>query len=174
MKRVAVLVLIAACDRRAPTPQPEPAPLGSAIAVPDVTTIDWRNQPYELSTLGVVITKEGRAEFVLVEDGAGEMRADQSPTAKGTSGSLVLAPAHYADLDGDGHDEAIIPFEMRTMRPDEAQSMFGAFAYTLRQGIPLRIGVVTAESPIDVDGATLSASEPATRWRWANGQFETF
>lgn len=173
MNRLAVLVLIAACDRRAPKEQPSPS-LGSGIVVPDVTTIDWRNRQYELSTLGVVIAKEGRAEFTLVEDGAGEMRAVQSPDAKGTNGSLVLAPAHYADLDGDDHDEAIIPFEMRTMHPDESQSVFGAFAFTLRQGIPLRIAVVTADAPIDVDGATLSSGDPPKRWRWANGTFETY
>jgi len=174
MNRLAVLVLIAACDRRAPKEQPPPAPLGSAIALPDVTTMDWRNQTYELSTLGTVIAKDGRAEFRLVEDSSGEMRADQSPDTKGkgTEGSLVLAPAHFADLDGDSHDEAIIPFEMRAMHPGEpAEHVFGAFAYTLREGIPLRIGVVTATAPIDVNGATLSTTDPPNRWHWANGAF---
>lgn len=171
MNRIAVLVLIAACDRRAPEAQPAPLP-GSAFALPDITTIDWRNQLYELSTLGTVQAKDGRAEFRLVEDAAGEMRADQSPSAKGTEGSLVLAPAHYADLDGDGHDEAIIPFEMRAMHPgNPADHVFGAFAYTLRQGLPLRIDVVTAQAPIDVDGKTLSTTDPPSRWHWANGQF---
>jgi hypothetical protein len=167
-----MLVLIAACDRTSDRAAPRQSPpLGSAIVVPDITTIDWRNQPYELSTLGTVIAKDGRAEFVLVEDGAGEMRADQSPTAQGTNASLVLAPAHFADLDGDGHDEAIIPFEMRTMHPDEAQHLFGAFAYTLRQGLPLRIDVVTSQAPIDVDGATLSTTKPPSRWQWIDGRF---
>lgn len=171
MNRLAVLVLIAACDRRAPKEQANPPLSGSAIVVPDVTTIDWRNQSYELSTLGTVTAKDGRAVFRIVEDGAGEMRADQSPAAKGTDGSLVLAPAHFADLDGDNHDEAIIPFEMRTTHPDEAQHVFGAFAYTLREGLPLRIGVVTAESPVDVDGATLHTAEPPALWRWVDGRF---
>ncbi len=170
MNRLAVLVLIAACDRKAPKEQPPPLP-GSAIVVPDVTTIDWRNQTYELSTLGTVKATDGRAAFHLVEDAGGETRADQSPSAKGVEGSLVLAPAHFADLDGDGHDEAIIPFEMRAMRPGEADHVFGAFAYTLREGLPLRLGVVTANAPIDVDGATLSTSDPPTRWHWANGRF---
>jgi hypothetical protein len=168
-KGLAVLVLIAACDRKAPNERPAPRE-GSAIVVPDVTTIDWRNQPYELASLGVVTAKNGRAEFWLVED-SGEMRATQSPDARGTKGSLVLAPAHFADLDNDGHDEAIIPFEMRSMHPDEAHHVFGAFAYTLREGLPLRIGVVTAESPIDVQGTTLSATDPPMRWTWSNGQF---
>lgn len=166
-----VLVLIAACDRKAPAPAHE-RPAGSAIAIPDVTTTDWRNQTYELSTLGTVKATEGRAEFKLVEDPSGEVRADQSPAAKGTEGSLVLAPAHFVDLDGDQHDEAIIPFEMRAMHPgDPAEHVFGAFVYTLREGIPLRLDVVTAQSPIDVDGATLSATEPPARWHWANGRF---
>lgn len=170
MNRVVVLVLIAACDRRAPKEQPPPLP-GSAIVVPDITTIDWRNQMYELSTLGTVQAKDGRAEFKLVVDAAGEVRADQSPAAKGIDGSLVLAPAHYADLDGDDHDEAIIPFEMRSMQPGEAQHVFGAFAYTLREGLPMRIDVVTAQSPIDVDGKTLSASDPPVRWHWTGGRY---
>lgn len=170
MTRIAVLVLIAACDRRAPDARPAPAP-GSAIVVPDVTTIDWRNQAYELSSLGTVTATNGRATFRLVEDAAGEVHADQSPAAKGTEGSLVLAPAHFVDLDGDGHDEAIIPFEMRSMHPGEAQHVFGAFAYTLREGLPLRIGVVTAEAPIDVQGATLSTTDPPTQWWWTGGRF---
>ena len=172
MNRVWVLVLIAACDRRAPKEQPPPL-AGSAMVVPDVTTIDWRNQSYELSTLGTVTAKDGRAEFRIVEDSTGEMRADQSPEAKGkgTEGSLVLAPAHFEDLDGDGHDEAIIPFEMRSMHPGEAQHVFGAFAYTLREGLPLRLDVVTANAPIDVNGATLSSTDPPSRWHWANGRF---
>ncbi len=170
MSRIAVLVLIAACDRDAP-PRVRPAPApGSAIVVPDVTTIDWHNQPYELASLGVVTAKNGRAEFTIVEE-AGEVRASQAPDATGTGGSLVLAPAHFVDLDGDGHDEAIIPFEMRSMHPGEAQHVFGAFAYTLRQGLPLRIGVVTAQAPIDVQGATLSSTDPPARWHWAGGAF---
>jgi hypothetical protein len=168
--RLAVIALVAACDRRAPKQDPTP-PLGSAIALPDVTTIDWRNQSYELASLGSVIAKDGRAEFRIVETSTGEMHADQSPDAKGTNGALVLAPAHYADLDGDGHDEAIIPFEMRTMHPDEAQHVWGAFAYTLRAGLPTRLGVVTAEAPIDVDGATLTSADPPVRWHWKSGAF---
>lgn len=172
MNHVWVLVVIAACDRKEP-PKPEPVPTGSALVVPDVTTIDWRNRDYELSSLGTVTAKDGRAEFRIVEDKSGEMRADQTPSAKdkGTAGSLVLAPAHFADLDGDGHDEAIIPFEMRAMHPNSAEHVWGAFAYTLREGLPTRIGVVTAEAPVDVDGKTLSTTDPPARWHWVNGRF---
>jgi hypothetical protein len=173
MRHLAALVLIAACDRKAPAHDHEPAP-GSAVALPDVTTIDWRNQSYELSTLGTVKATDGRAEFKLVEDASGEVHADQSAIAKGTTGSLVLAPAHFVDLDGDSHDEAIIPFEMRAMHPNEpAEHVFGAFAYTLREGLPLRVDVVTAQSPIDVDGAKLSSSEPPMHWHWTSGKFVT-
>lgn len=173
MSRLVVLVLIAGCGREDRAPRHEPAPTGSAIVVPDVTTIDWRNQSYQLASLGTVTAKDGRAEFRIVEDATGELRADQSPATRdqGTAGSLVLAPAHYVDLDGDGHDEAIIPFEMRAMHPGEAQHVFGAFAYTLRQGLPLRLDVVTAEAPIDVAGKTLSTTKPPTKWQWTTGRF---
>jgi hypothetical protein len=166
-----MLFAIAACGRETSNEPPRREPRGSAIVVPDVTTIDWRNQRYDLASLGTVATKDGRADFRIVEEPSGEMRAEQGSGSSGTAGSLVLAPAHFADLDGDGHDEAIIPFEMRSMHADEAQHVFGAFAYTLRQGLPLRIGVVTAEAPIDVQGATLSTTTPATRWTWKNGAF---
>ena len=60
---------------------------------------------------------------------------------------------------------------MHTTHPDEARHVFGAFAYTLREGLPLRIGVVTAESPVDVDGSTLRTAEPPAAWRWVGGRF---
>lgn len=168
MIRVALIaVLIVACDRRAPE-QHTPV-VGSADVIPDVTTIDWRNQTYELASLGTVTAKDGRAEFLLVEDASGEVHAEQGSAARGTAGSLVLAPAHYADLDGDGHDEAIIPFVLRSLHADDTQTVFGAFAYTLREGLPLRLAVVTAEAPFDVDGTVLVSGE--RRWRWTAGRY---
>ena len=160
--RVLAVLSIAACDRSAP--KDPPAPPQEIAVVPDITTIDWRNHTFELASLGSVKATEGRAEFRLVEGDT--FRADQSPTAKGANGSLVLAPAHFADLDGDDHDEALIPFEMRTTQPDEAQHLFGVFAYTLRSGDPIQIGVVSAPVVLEVDGAVIKASDPPRTWRW--------
>jgi hypothetical protein len=166
---VAMVTMLGACERKAPKDPPAPAP-GSAIAVPDVTTIDWRNRSYELASLGTVKATDGRAEFKIVEDENG-MHADQSPAAKGADGALTLAPAHYADLDGDRHDEALIPFEMRTTHADDAEHVFGVFAFTQYNGDVIRLGVVTSPTVLEIDGATIVAANPPRRWRWKSGAF---
>ena len=168
-RRVAAILLVAACDRGASKDPPAPMP-GSAVAVPDVTSVDWPNRSYELASLGTVKATNGRAAFRMVEEDDG-VYADQSPTATGAESSLVLAPAHYADLDGDSHDEALIPFEMRTAQIDDVQHLFGVFAYTMREGEPVRIAVVTASTVFDIDGATLTTGDPPKRWRWRAGAF---
>jgi hypothetical protein len=67
----------------------------------DVRAIDWQNRTYVLDELGPVAVQGGHAEFGLSED-------NKAVEAGPGSGSYEVAPPLFADLDGDGVEDAVI------------------------------------------------------------------
>jgi hypothetical protein len=106
--KVASLVFIAsgACGHGA-----SDAPLGNrnpaAAARAGVRAIDWRNRAYELAGLGAVTVKDGQADFAIDDDG-------KIVASGATPGSFRVEPALFADIDGDGVEDAIVPTVLGT------------------------------------------------------------
>ncbi len=166
MIRVALLgvVAIAGCDRPKEAVATQ-APVGaSADMLPDPLTLDWQSLRYDLGSLGVVKATAGRAVFRVVEDEGGALHAIQDPGAAADStGFLDLDPPTLVDLDGDHHEESVIPFELKSAH----DSVFGAFVFTLRDGNPVQLQTLptTHKAGFSVDGAAIGTTEGA-RWQW--------
>ena len=95
----AIAAVVAACAHGgagAPiTNRGEPGPTS------EVRAIDWQNRTYVLDELGPVTVKAGSAELSLSDDHkAVESGAD--------TGSYRVAPPLFADVNGDGIEDAII------------------------------------------------------------------
>lgn len=133
--------LVAGCSK-AKQPDPEPVPLGSAD-LPDPLTLDWRNLVFDLGALGTVHAIEGHA-------------------AVGASGALYVDPPAFVDLDGDRHEEAVIPFVLDTGAP-----VYGAFVFALRDGRPVQLGAIatTSKPGFSIVGSTIKTTEGVV-WRW--------
>lgn len=138
---VAALGLVAGCSK-AKEPENDPAPIVRAD-LPDPLTLDWRNLVFELGALG----------SVHAVDGHGVVGAD---------GSLYVDPPALVDLDGDRHEEAVIPFVLDTGAP-----VYGAFVFTLRDGKPVQLGAIatTSKPGFTIDGASIRTTEGVV-WRW--------
>jgi hypothetical protein len=164
---VAAAVLLAGCDKRK---EPAPAPpVGSnaPIDLPETLSMDWQSLRYDLGSLGSVQAVHGRAEFTVVEDDTGILHASQDPHAEGTRGFLDLAKPALVDLDGDHHEEAVVPFELKS----SSESVFGAFVLALRDGVPVTIGTLTTthRPGFTIDGATIKTDDGVV-WRWDAAQ----
>jgi hypothetical protein len=160
---LAVVVLAAGgCDKRR---EHAPPPVGSNTPtdLPDPLSLDWQSLRYDLGSLGTVQAIRGRAEFRVVEDDHGVLHATQSSAGGGSMGFLDLDPPSLVDLDGDRHEEAVIPFELRSAN----DSVFGAFVFALRAGMPVQLGAITttAKPGFTVDGATIRTTEGVV-WAW--------
>lgn len=84
-----------------------PPPLANHTDAPatGVRAIDWRNRSYALEGIGAVAVVDGRADFALDDDGklvAGE------PGGPQTSAALRIDRPLFADVDGDGVEDAIV------------------------------------------------------------------
>jgi nitrogen fixation protein len=138
-----LLVLVAACDKQPPKAG---AGTGSALPpvgdLPDTLTYDWQNMSYDLGALGTVHAVGGVAKF--------------------PAGYLAVDAPVFVDLDGDHHEEAVIPFELSS-----GNAVWGAFVFTLRNGLPLQLGTIPTKSrvPFTVEGATIRTGEGEV-WRW--------
>lgn len=158
----AVVLTTGGCDRRK---EPAPPPVGSNAPtdLPDPLSLDWQSLRYDLGSLGTVQATRGRAEFHVVEDDHGVLHATQDSAAGGSMGFLDLDPPALVDLDGDRHEEAVIPFELRSAN----DSVFGAFAFALRDGLPVQLGTITttAKPGFTVAGATIRTTEGVV-WAW--------
>lgn len=159
--------LATGCDRK--REQPPTAPAGSAVPanpIPEITTIDWPNFVYELGSLGPVKATGGRADFRVVEDDDGVARASQLGSAADWTGFLELGVPVYVDLDGDGFDEAAVPFELQAAQGDVPR-VHGAFVFTLRHGKVVPLGTITtpARTTFAADGHAIRTGTGA-RWTW--------
>ncbi len=170
MSRALVVVLaLAGCQgsdkkrvERAPVPDPITNP------IPESTTIDWKNLHYDLGSLGRVKATGGRAEFRVIEEEDSTVRATQEPGEGGTwAGFLDVDDPSYVDLDGDGHDETAIPFELKSAQLDDAPHVFGVFVFTLRDGKLVDLGTITTTSKpgFTIEGSTIKTAD-GKRWTW--------
>ena len=143
-------------------------PVGAAQPIPESTTIDWKNLHYDLGSLGTVKATGGRAEFRVVEDDDTTLHATQDPgTSSDWAGFLGLDDPSYVDLDGDGHDETAIPFELKSAQLEETPHVFGAFVFTLRDGKLVKLGTITTSSKpgFTIEGSTIKTAD-GKRWTW--------
>ncbi len=154
--------LIAGCDKRR-EPAPAPAPVGVSEELPDPLNLDWQSLRYDLGSLGIVKASGGRAVFRVVEDDSGVLHATQDPTpAAESAGFLDLDAPTLVDLDGDHHEESVIPFELKSAH----DSVFGAFVFTLRDGNAVQLATIpTTKKPgFTIVGATIQTD--GARWAW--------
>ncbi len=157
---VVVAGLGAGCSSKTKEADKEPPPLPGPD-LPDPLTLDWRNLRFELGVLGAVQATEGRARFSVVSDASG-VHASQDPAAVGVPGALYLDPPALVDLDGDRHEEAVIPFVL-----DTGGAVYGAFVFTLRDGKPVQLGAIatTSKPGFTIEGAQVRTTEGVV-WRW--------
>jgi len=162
------LVALGGCGKRADK-APPPAPVGSAVQpIPESTTIDWKNLDYDLGSLGTVKATAGRAEFHVIEDEDSTLHATQDPAVTSAwAGFLDLDDPAYVDLDGDGHDETAIPFELKSAQLEETPHVFGVFVFTLRDGALVKLGTLTTSSKpgFTIEGSTIKTAD-GKRWTW--------
>lgn len=158
-------IALAGCEQRTPAPAPSPPPVGSAIALPDPLTLDWKNLVYDLGALGVVRTTAGRADLGFIEDDEGALHATQDPQSVADgAGALVVEAPSYLDLDGDGHDEAVIPYELVTLA--DVPPGFGVFVFTLRGGAPIQLAMIPTPRKRGFTIAGRALVIGSARWRW--------
>ena len=162
---VAAIALVG-CGKGSDKPVPAPVP---ADPIPESTTIDWKNLHYDLGSLGTVKATGGRAEFQVVEDDDSTVHAIQDPGASSDwSGFLDLDDPAYVDLDGDGHDETAIPFELKSAQLEDAPHVFGVFVFTLRDGKLLKLGTITTSGKPGSPSPSSWPSCYSSRW-WCLG-----
>lgn len=93
---VVALGLAAACGGAPPAVLANQA--GAAVGV---RAIDWQNRGYPLAGLGEIRVVAGHADFVIGDDGK------LAPTGE-PNASYDVQPPVFADVDGDGREDAII------------------------------------------------------------------
>ena len=154
----------------------------AAAPATGVRAIDWRNRPYVLTGLGTVTLRDGRAEFALDDEG-------KVSAAGATPASFRVEPPLFADIDGDGTDDAVISSALGTGGTGQFSSIV---VYTLRGGQVVSLGeipggdrgdggirhVALSGSAVIVDrnvlaegdGACCASTWRRERWIWRNGQ----
>jgi hypothetical protein len=99
----------------------------------EIRTIDWQNHTYQLAELGAVTVKAGHADFAISDDN----KAVEIGTG---NGSYAVERPLFADVNGDGADDAIISSVLATGGTGHFSEIR---IYTLRDG---KVGVL-AEIP---------------------------
>jgi hypothetical protein len=157
---VVVCGLGAGCGTKAKEADNDPPPVAGPD-LPDPLTFNWRDLRFELGALGSVQATDGHATFTVVHDASGT-RASQDAAAVGAHGSLYLDPPAFVDLDGDRHEEAVIPFIL-----DNQGTVYGAFVFSLRDGKPFQLGAIstTSKPGFTIEGATIKTTE-GVAWHW--------
>lgn len=154
----------------------------AAAPASGVRAIDWRNRPYVLTGLGAVTVRDGRAEFALDDDG-------KVSATGATPASFRVDPPLFADIDGDGTEDAVIGNVLGTGGTGQFSSIA---VYTVRGGSVVSLGeipggdrgdggirhVALAGSAVIVernvlaggDGACCASTWRRERWIWRGGQ----
>ncbi len=142
----------------------------------EIRAIDWQNRTYELDELGAVTVHAGRADFAISDDN----KAVEIGTG---SGSFAVEPPLFADVDGDGVDDAIISGVVATGGTGHFSEIR---IYTLRGGklvvlaaipggdrgdggirrVALDGAAVIVERNVLVEGDGLCCPSAAQRERW--------
>ena len=175
-----LVIALAGCGRGAGD-----APLanrnGAGGPAVGVRAIDWRNRIYALDDLGPVTVKGGVADFAIDDNGKVVATGD-------TPGSFRVEPPLFADVDGDGTEDAVIHAVLGT-------GGTGAFSqvlvFTLRAGQVAPLGeipggdrgdggirrvaldgsaiVVDRNVLAEGDGACCASTWRRERWQWQAG-----
>ena len=167
MKALALTLVVAVgCEgnKREAAPAPPPPP---RAPVADPTRLDWKNLDVSLGVLGRVRVREGRAVFRL--EGEEDEDADLVARQDGaTDSALELEAPTYADLDGDGFDESLIPYALSLHDPEP--TVFGVYVFTLRDGKPLQLATLQTDAPrgFTVAGRTVTTDLGQT-WKVGEG-----
>jgi hypothetical protein len=154
----------------------------AAAPASGVRAIDWRNRPYALTGLGTVTVHDGRAEFALDDEG-------KVSATGATPASFRVEPPLFADIDGDGTEDAVISSVLGTGGTGQFSSIA---VYTVRGGqvvslgeipggdrgdggirhVALAAGAVVVERNVlaDGDGACCASTWRRERWIWRGGQ----
>lgn len=178
MRPLVALALAACAHAAAPLANREPARPGG-----ELRAIDWQNRVYELDELGPVAVKGGSAEFAISED-------NKAVANGGGSGSFEVEPALFADLDGDGREEAVVSCVLSTGGTGHFSEVR---VYGMRGGKPEVIGVIPGGDRGDggirhvgIEGATVivdrnvlaegdglccASAARRERWRWKANDF---
>jgi hypothetical protein len=160
-------------------------PLGNrnaAIPATGVRAIDWRNRPYVLTGLGTITVRDGRAEFALDDEG-------KVSASGATPASLRVEPPLFAEIDGDGTEDAVIGSVLGTGGTGQFSSIA---VYTVRRGevvalgeipggdrgdggirrVAIEAGAVIVERNVlsEGDGACCASTWRRERWIWRDGQ----
>jgi hypothetical protein len=138
-----VVAVLCGCDKKRDS-TPPPRPSLTRADLPDPHTVDWDNATYQVGSLGTVKATGGRAEFRVVDDDLGLRATQVAGETSDWPGFLDVDPPLFVDLDRDGHDEAVIPFELKSAQLDDTAHVFGAFVFTMRAGMPIELGTLTA------------------------------
>jgi hypothetical protein len=147
-----------------------------------VRAIDWRNRPYVLTGLGTVTVRDGRAEFALDDEG-------KVSATGATPASFRVEPPLFADIDGDGSEDAVIGNVLGTGGTGQFSSIA---VYTVRGGQVVSLGeipggdrgdggirhvaltgsavIVERNVLAEGDGACCASTWRRERWIWRGGQ----
>lgn len=84
-----------------------------------------------------------------------------------TDSALELEAPAYADLDGDGFDESLIPYALALHDPEP--TVFGVYVFTLRDGKPVQLATLQTDAPrgFTVTGRTVTTDLGQT---WKMGE----
>jgi len=180
-------LVVAACGGRAPGG----APLANHTAAPSagVRAIDWRNRSYSIEGIGEVAVVDGRADFALDDDGKLATGKSGDPISGQTSAAFSVDRPVFADVDGDGVEDAVLTCVLGT----GGTGQFSAVRiFTLRGGgqvvelgeIPggdrgdggiRRVaadgGAIVVERNVlaEGDGACCASTWRRERWIWRDG-----
>lgn len=161
--------------------EPPLANRNAAAAATGIRAIDWRNRAYELEGLGTVTVKDGQADFAIDDDG-------KIVAGGATPGALRVEPALFADVDGDGVEDAIVHTVLGTGGTGQFSSVL---LFTLRGGKVAELGeipggdrgdggirkvaidgsavIVDRNVLGDGDGACCASTWRRERWLWKAG-----
>ena len=150
----------------------------------DVRAVDWQNHTYTLDTYGPIKVTSGRGEFPLVSDDDGNV-VDTGEIR----GSLAVQPALFADLDGDGVEDAIISSVLGTGGTGQFSQIQ---IFTTRAGKLVELGgipggdrgdggirhvavdgraeIVERNVLVEGDGLCCPSSSRRERWVWRDGE----
>jgi hypothetical protein len=126
---VAAASVLAACAHGGGAPI---ANRGAGGAAGEVRAIDWQNHTYALDELGPVTVKNGTADFAISDD-------NKAVEAGAGSGSYRVDPPRYADVDGDGIEDAIIASVTSTGGTGHFSEIR---IYTVRAGKIVELGAI--------------------------------
>jgi hypothetical protein len=127
----ALIAGIAACGHAGDPPLANRNAAAPA-SISGVRAIDWRNRSYALTGLGTVAVQDGRAEFALDDDGRVSITG-------ATPASFRVEPPLFADIDGDGSEDAVISNVLGTGGTGQFSSIA---VYTMRGGKVVSLGEI--------------------------------